>query len=179
MIAGSIPASPIKEMKILRYPDPRLTAKNAGIPAWTPEVAIKVEEMVTLMAVSGGVGLAAPQVGWNVRLFVMSIPTEHGGDGQVITVLNPVVELMGLKVPMSEGCLSFPGIGADIERYTSVRLMGETPEGRLDRNFEDLAAQTIQHEIDHLDGILFIERMTPADRRIAEPILERMRLEAE
>ena len=154
------------DMDLVLYPDPRLTAKNGDLMEYTPNVALRMAEMVKKNLQLGGAGLAAPQVGWNVRLFVLSAPAV--GDTSVIhrIIWNPTVETSGELVPMREGCLSFPRIWAEIRRWTKVRLLGQTLEGPVDLPLEGLGAQAVQHEMDHLDGILFIERMTDADRRL-------------
>jgi peptide deformylase len=151
-------------MEILKYPDPRLCAWNAPLGAWTPEAAAKVEEMWKAMAHVDGVGLAAPQIGWNVRLFIMAIPDRETGETAERVVFDPKVELSGDFTPADEGCLSFPGMAAKIKRWTRAHLQGMTPEGPIDEALDGFPAQAAQHEMDHLDGILFIERMTPADK---------------
>jgi peptide deformylase len=155
-------------VKILKYPDPRLTARNEAVGAWSSEVASKVEEMRKAMAEADGVGLAAPQIGWNVRLFILGIPNRISGEFEEGVIFDPALEMLGEKRVVSEGCLSFPGLPGRVPRHTRVRLTGKTPEGDLDEILEGLEAQAAQHEMDHLDSILFIDRMTAADRRVAE-----------
>jgi peptide deformylase len=75
---------------------------------------------------------------------------------------------------MMEGCLSFPKIFAPVPRWTHARLTGKTPDGPIDEIFTGLAAQAVQHEMDHLDGILFIEKMSPADRQRIAPQLREL-----
>lgn len=153
-------------MELLIYPNDRLVAKNQPISAYTPEVAENVAEMFKIMAAADGIGLAAPQAGWNVRLFILGVPGPKDGEVTHRVVWNPEIETFGDRVSMREGCLSFPKIHGNILRWTRTRLVGHTPEGRIDEVFTDLAAQAIQHEMDHIEGILFIERMTAADRRM-------------
>lgn len=145
-------------MEIVLYPDPRLTYPNERLGAWSVDAENKVKGMRNLLAQVGGVGLAAPQVGWNVRLFILAI------DGVERIVYDPEVALVGGKIAVPEGCLSFPGMDAKIERHESVKLLGKTPEWVLEHVFTGFEAQAVQHEMDHLDGILYIERMTQADR---------------
>lgn len=151
-------------MEILRYPDPRLTFPNASLGAWSEDSANKVEQMRGVLLRSRGAGLAAPQVGWNVRLFLLSIPQEGGGKKERV-IFDPVMEPAGGQKLMDEGCLSFPMMFGSIMRYDSVRITGMTPEGPVDEIVTNLEAQAVQHEMDHLNGILFIEKMTPADRK--------------
>lgn len=158
-------------MRILHYPDPRLTAKNASLSGWTEEAAAKVEEMRTVLAKVDGVGLAAPQVGWNVKLFIIELFDKENGEQIERVIFNPAIKHMGSLVPMKEGCLSFPGVWATIKRYERVELIGTTPEGPIDEVLTGFSAQAAQHEMDHLDGILFIERMTAADQKFHEKYL--------
>ncbi len=161
-------------MELVVYPSNHLVAKNQKIDAWTPDIAARVAEMRKVMEKSDGIGIAAPQVGWNVQLFILGIPAPN--DGEVVTrvVWNPEVETSGDLVPMPEGCLSFPGIRASVPRWTRARLRGRTPEGLLDEVFVGVAAQAVQHEMDHIEGLLFIEKMTPADRMRVAPILREL-----
>ena len=161
-------------MEILKYPDPRLTARNMSVGTWTPEVAAKVEEMFKAMNKVDGVGLAAPQVGWNVKLFIMGIPNKESGETETTVVFNPTIELFGDEKVLMEGCLSFPFIAGTIRRRSHARLIGMTPNGPIDRVVEGLSAHAVQHEMDHLNGILFIERMTPADRKLNAHLLKEL-----
>lgn len=156
-------------MELVVYPSDYLVSKNKKIEAYTPAIAEKVAEMWAVMEATDGVGLAAPQVGWNVQLFIMGIPT--AGETVRRVVWNPQVETFGDQVPMTEGCLSFPGMRAEIKRWTHARLCGMTPEGPIEETLFGLGAQAAQHEMDHLDGLLFIERMTPADRQKNDPLI--------
>lgn len=156
-------------MELAIYPSDYLVSKNTKIEKYTPLVAEQVEQMWAVMEATDGVGLAAPQVGWNVQLFIMGIPT--AGEMVRRVVWNPTVETFGDQVSMMEGCLSFPGIRAQIKRWTHARLIGQTVDGAIDEVLVGLAAQAAQHEMDHLEGLLFIERMSPADRQRNEPLI--------
>jgi len=151
-------------MQILHYPDPRLTLSNVTLDSWSPEISQKVDEMKAVLLRSRGVGLAAPQIGWNVRLFILSMPQKDGTKKDRV-IFNPVMEATGATKLMDEGCLSFPMMFASIPRHDQVRIMGMTPEGPIDEVVSDLEAQAVQHEMDHLNGVLYIEKMTPADRK--------------
>lgn len=151
-------------MEILRYPDPRLTFANASLGTWSEDSAKKVEQMRVILLQSRGVGLAAPQVGWNVKLFILSIPQQGGGKKERV-IFDPIMEPAGLTQLMEEGCLSFPMMFGSIMRYDSVRITGMTPNGPIDEIVTDLESQAVQHEMDHLNGILYIEKMTHADRK--------------
>lgn len=161
-------------MHLLYYPSDALSARNHPIETYTPAVAAHVREMFGIMARAEGAGLAAPQVGWNVRLFIMGVPGPNDLEAVERVVWNPSIETSGDLVPMEEGCLSFPNIYGKVARWTRARLLGQTPEGPIDEVFTGFSAQALQHEIDHLDGILFIEKMSPADRRRISPQLREL-----
>jgi peptide deformylase len=165
-------------MEIVLYPDPRLTAKNAELASFDREAERRVMEMLKLNAALDGAGIAAPQSGWNVRLFVLTVPAAAEGDGRTRIVWNPSVETSGEIVLMREGCLSFPGVSAQIPRFSRARLVGQTPEGPIDEVFVGFGAQAVQHEMDHLDGTLFITKMSEADRLLNKPILEALEARA-
>ena len=160
-------------MQVLHYPDPRLTSSNATVGSWSSEISQKVDQMKALLIRSRGVGLAAPQIGWNVRLFILSLPQKDGMQKDRV-IFDPVMEPIGKTKLMDEGCLSFPMMFASIFRHEQVRIMGMTPEGPIDELVSDLEAQAIQHEMDHLNGILYIEKMTPADRKRNASILRQL-----
>jgi peptide deformylase len=172
------PETPVVEPKkhpleILWYPDSRLTANNTPITEYTPEMADKVKEMFTLMYKTDGIGLAAPQIGWNVQLFVLNITPNDKSKERVYW--NPKVFNTGSMINDVEGCLSFPTVNAKIKRYEHTEMTAQTPNGEVTEYFEGLGARAIQHEMDHLEGMLFIERMTPADQKKHAFILKQLR----
>jgi len=149
-------------MQILCYPDPVLRERALEVDPGAKGLKKLVKEMLRTMKEAKGVGLAAPQVGESLRIFVAS---DTGEVEDAIVCLNPKAEPFGGPVEMEEGCLSVPGVRRDIRRSEGVRLRwtdldGEPQEGE----FHGLIARIIQHECDHLDGILFFERMSEADR---------------
>lgn len=161
----------MERMDLLFYPNPRLTAKNAAISTYTLEIAEKVKQMIPVMQTKDGVGLAAPQVGWNVRLFVGYVNKVHE-PSSLRVYYNPEITTSGDLVRAEEGCLSFPHLRAQIARYTEVEIRAQTPDGPVVERIEDpFYARMIQHEMDHLDGLLFIERMSPADQQKNKSLL--------
>ena len=149
-------------MEIRYYPDPVLARRAAPVEPGREGLGDFVAGMLATMVEAEGVGLAAPQVGESIRLFVAS-PSGKAEDALVC--LNPRVQPYGPVAEREEGCLSVPGIRAVIPRPSSVRLAWQDLEGREHTGeFHDLMARILQHENDHVDGVLFIERMTPADR---------------
>jgi peptide deformylase len=126
----------------------------------TPEIKKIIEDMIESMFHQVGIGLAAPQVGIPLRLVVM----DDGKRGTRVLV-NPVIAERRGSVTAEEGCLSLPGVFADLERSEWVRVDATDAEGAaLSLEASGLQARVIQHEMDHLDGILFIDRLPPVAR---------------
>jgi len=145
------------------YPTPSLRKKCEPITEITDEVVQRVEAMYAKMYEANGVGLAAPQVGWNVRLCVIN-PTPDEAANQFVCV-NPVITEMGGEATAEEGCLSLPDVHGNVPRYNKVTCKFYDLEGNLHEvQAEGLLARIFQHEIDHLDGRMIIDRMTPASR---------------
>jgi peptide deformylase len=150
-------------VEILHYPDPRLRKKGAIIQEITPEVAARAGEMLELMYEAKGVGLAGPQVGWSVQLCVMN-PTPEDRSREFVCV-NPVITDAEGEEVTDEGCLSFPEVRGNIPRFLKIACRWYDLEGRrMERVAEGLLARMFQHELDHLNGRLIIDRMTPASR---------------
>ena len=159
-----------KPMEIVLYPDPVLQRRAALVDLARPDLAAIVEQMIEVMVAAGGVGLAGPQVALDVRLFVASDTAETA---DALVFINPRLELSGPLVEMEEGCLSLPGIRRDIKRPSQVRLRAFNVAGEEFEVTDDgLLARILQHENDHLDGVLFFERMTEADRIGIRPDLK-------
>ncbi|CAL5325259.1 unnamed protein product [Camellia sinensis] len=158
-------------LKIVEYPDPILRTKNKRIDTFDDNLKKLVDEMFDVMYKTDGIGLSAPQVGINVQLMVFN-PVGERGEGEEIILVNPRVSKYSKKVVLfNEGCLSFPGIYADVERPESVKIDARDITGaRFVFNLSDLPARVFQHEFDHLQGILFCDRMT-------EEVLDNIRAE--
>ncbi|XP_065878535.1 peptide deformylase 1B, chloroplastic/mitochondrial [Euphorbia lathyris] len=148
-------------LKIVEYPDPILRAKNKRIDTFDENLKKLVDHMFDVMYKTDGIGLSAPQVGINVQLMVFN-PVGERGEGEEIVLINPRVNKYSKKmVPFNEGCLSFPGIYADVERPDTLKVDARDINGaRFTVNLSGLPARVFQHEFDHLQGILFFERMT-------------------
>ena len=152
----------------LRYlGDPVLRARAAPVEVFNPALRAFVEQMIAAMYAHGGVGLAAPQVGRSERVIVVDVGERRDGS-EAFALINPeTVEEEG-RISGEEGCLSIPGITAEVERSARVAVQGLTSEGEPRRiESRDLLARVLQHEIDHLNGILFIDRLGPLRRRMA------------
>lgn len=163
-------------LEIKKYPDPVLRKKAVEVREVTPEIKKLVEDMVETMEKNNGIGLAAPQVGVSKRVIV--VQTESGSKG----LINPkIIKKTKEKEIMEEGCLSFPGLYLKIKRPKSVEveavsldgkkirlgkkelLSGSSATGRYPTRV--ILSRVIQHEIDHLDGILIIDRISFWQRR--------------
>jgi peptide deformylase len=156
-------------LKIARMGHPVLRAISAAVDDPTePWVGRLVADMVETMEDAGGTGIAAPQVHAPHRIVVFRVPEERvtqmpGDSAQDLTVLvNPVVELLGQERGFGwEGCLSVPGLRGVVPRHLRIRYRALGLEGEpIDREVEGFHARVVQHECDHLDGILYPQRMT-------------------
>jgi peptide deformylase len=153
---------------ILHYPDKRLRNKAEPVREITPEIRALVDDMAETMYAAPGVGLAAPQVGASVRIFVIDVaPADAPSDLRVF--LNPEIIVREGVVTWEEGCLSFPGIHEDIERAESVTVRAMGMDGKtFELSAEGLLAIAIQHENDHLDGMLMIDHLSLLKRRMMD-----------
>ena len=147
-------------LSMRRYGDPILRLLAAPVVTVTPEIKTLIADMAETMWHQVGIGLAAPQIGVSLRIFVMD-----DGKRGARAIVNPVVTERGGVVKEEEGCLSLPGIFAEVERSKSLRIEGLDGEGQpIAFEAQGLQAKIIQHELDHLDGVLFIDRLPPVTR---------------
>ena len=144
-------------LKIIYYPDPRLKKTSAPVREITPQLRQLAEKMLQLMREARGVGLAAPQVGQNIRMFVMN----HTGEAKDDRVyVNPELTEAEGSEEAEEGCLSLPGINANIVRDKVIRLRATDLDGKeVDEKASGYLARVWQHEFDHLNGTLITDRM--------------------
>jgi len=148
-------------LKVRKYGDPLLRRRAAEIAEVTPELRQTITDMIETMYDEVGIGLAAPQVGISVRLLV--IGHDEGREPRVL--INPVIVARGGEVTAEEGCLSIPGIFAPVTRSEWVEVEATDPDGRpVKMRGRGLLARVFQHEIDHLDGVLFIDRLDAVTR---------------
>lgn len=147
------------------YGDPVLREKAKEIKAFDDSLRTLVTDLYETMAAYNGVGLAANQVGVAQRVFVVDVPQEDGTHDR-FAVVNPVLSERKGKQKDEEGCLSMPGIGEEVERAMSVRLRGFDEHGKpIDRVVDGFLARAVQHEADHLDGVLFTDRLSPLKKQ--------------
>jgi peptide deformylase len=154
--------------QIRQYPDPVLRMPAKEVEAFDDDLASLVERMTGLLRDAGGLGLAATQVGILRRVFVFQREEE-----EIVALVNPsLVERSDEAEVDTEGCLSMQGVTVPVERATHVTLQGRTPDGEeLQFELGELEARVVQHELDHLDGVLILDRTTDESRREALAIL--------
>ena len=154
-------------LPIRNFPDPVLRQRAAEVTEVTDVHRRLVRDMIDTMREAPGVGLAGPQVGVLERIFVWEVDDEYGA------VFNPeIVKHSDEKIVDTEGCLSLPGLTYDVERSLQVTVRGVDENGEeIEIEGDDLLARVFQHEIDHLDGVLFIDHLSEEDRKEALRIL--------
>lgn len=143
-------------LKIVEHPNDILTTPAADVTEFNEELGKLLDDMYETMVAADGIGLAAPQIGVSKRIAIVDM-----GEGQeVIEMINPQVVAIGGKEVEVEGCLSFPGLYGEVERPYYVKVEVEDRDGNLyELEAEDYEARAIQHEIDHLNGILFTSKI--------------------
>jgi len=166
-------------LKILHYPDERLAKKSTPVDEITPELLKLADDMVETMYDAPGVGLAAPQIGVLQRLVVIDCaPADEPPD--LITAFNPEIVVRDGECFEEEGCLSVPGYAARIHRAAYVKVCYRDRNGAsVEREAEGLLAIAFQHEIDHLDGILYVDRLSSLKRGMFRKKYQRILAEME
>ena len=151
----------VREIRL--FGDPVLKTVSDPIKTVDFKIRALIEDLVDTTKLPGRAGVAAPQIGVNLRAFSYNI------DGEVGYLINPeIIELSGQKRLVGEGCLSVPGLWHDTERFEFCRAVGTNLDGEtVEVSGTGLMAQALQHECDHLDGLLYIDRLEPTERKIA------------
>ncbi len=165
------------KLKLYTYPHPVLKKKAEPVEAVDDDIRQLLDDMLETMYADAGVGLAAPQVGVSKRILVIDYEQpEKGGPGRPRYFVNPeIIWVSDERIVGSEGCLSVPGQHADVERYAAVKVRYLDYDGcPKEIMADDFLAIVLQHEIDHLDGILYIDRISRLKR---EMLLKKMRKE--
>ena len=163
-------------MEIVVYPDPRLRKENVEVTENTPEFQEWLDEFVDALYEFDGLGLAAPQVGANIRVFVVDYDPRSGEKDYDLYINPKIVEFSEELSTKEEGCLSVPNIYGHVERPVSIKITA------LDRDFNpvekeltDFEARVFQHEYDHLEADLFIDKVTKMDRIMMKNKLKKMK----
>lgn len=148
----------MQEDGIVKYPAPVLRKKATPVARLTPDIEALIDQMMASLKWWNGLGIAAPQVGVPLRLFILAPP-----DQPVRVVLNPrILERSAEQVVDLEGCLSVPALYGKVKRARAVVIRGLNRRGKpIQLTLEGVSARIAQHEIDHLDGVLFIDRVEP------------------
>ena len=148
-------------LKVRKYGDPVLRKRAKPVEAVTPQIRAFIADMVETMYDEVGIGLAAPQVGISLRLMVVG----HDENRQARALINPVITEQGGTITAEEGCLSIPGVFAPVTRAEWVKLEAQDADGEpVSITARGLRARVFQHEMDHLDGVLFIDRLDAVTR---------------
>jgi len=161
-------------LHILQYPDPRLRIKALPVPAVDDEIRRLIDDMLETMYNAPGIGLAAPQVAVSKRVIVIDI-SEHKNDP--LCLVNPEIAGKDDIEQMEEGCLSVPGIYEVVERAARIKVKALDRDGKsVAMNVDGLLAVCIQHEIDHLEGKLFVDYLSEMKRkRIRKKVEKQLR----
>jgi len=161
-------------LPIVTYPDPVLSTVAKPVTEFNQELELLVKNMLYTMYHAPGIGLAAPQIGKSIRLFVMDVDydreevTNAAGKTEMrytnfnpLVLINPVIKGSGDKILYEEGCLSVPGVYEEVKRFSHIHVEYQDLKGeKHTMEAEELFAICLQHENDHLDGIVFIERLS-------------------
>ena len=152
-------------LPILKWPDPRLAEICAPIQEITPEIKTLASDMLETMYDAPGRGLAGPQVGVLQRIFVMDAGWKEGRPDPIVCINPMLQEVSEERATNSEGCLSIPGVSAEISRPALVQMVWTGLNGgRYVQSFDGFAAACVQHELDHLDGVVTFDHLKEADR---------------
>lgn len=152
-------------LEIVKYPNKILKKRTKIVRAITAETKKLIRDMIETMKKNNGIGLAANQVGVPLRIVIISIPDKEKKNNEIV-LINPVIQKKSGKIYEEEGCLSFPGLYLKIKRANYVKVNAVNDRGKLITiEAEGLLSRALQHEIDHLDGKTFLDRL---------PILKRL-----
>lgn len=160
-------------LKILEFPDPRLRTVAEPVTEFNQNLDTQIARMFDTMYAAPGIGLAATQVDFHQRLIVIDVSAEKN---EPLVLINPeIIERSGDQI-MEEGCLSVPEIYAEVPRAAKIRLKAQDQKGdEFEMQAEELLAVCIQHEMDHLEGKLFVDYLSPLKRDRIRKALEKQR----
>ncbi|MCF7798002.1 MAG: peptide deformylase [Lentisphaeria bacterium] len=157
------------------YGDPVLREKARRIEIIDQEIKTLVDDMFETMYAAEGIGLAAPQLGESVRLFIIDISPMDSNEGKRVFINPEIVEFGDEKDVYEEGCLSIPTVHEDVVRPKGVRIKYQSLDGQShDEWIDTFLARVIQHEFDHLEGMLFIDRLSALKRSLLKSTLKKI-----
>ena len=162
-------------MELVYYPDPRLRDVSKKISSVDQEILAAVPQMFEIMYKARGIGLAGPQAGLGRRIVVANLSGDPKNKDDEQVFINPEILGRDGELREEEGCLSLPGMAAQVQRAEKVLVRYKDLQGKMvEREAEMLESRLFQHEIDHLDGILIVDKMTPADRKQWAPLIKEL-----
>jgi peptide deformylase len=165
--------------RIVKYPDPVLSKKGAPVTDFGPELAQFVQEMWASMYAAHGIGLAAPQIGVSKRITVIDVSFKEHPDERIVLINPEIIEREGKQFE-EEGCLSLPEIREKVQRAARVRVRAQDVNGEFfEAEGTELLARAMQHEIDHLDGVLFIDRLSALKRDLVKRRIRKLQKNGE
>jgi len=157
----------LKIHEIVKYPDPVLSKRAASVTDFDAALKKLVDEMFESMYAAQGIGLAAPQIGISKQLTVIDISFKKNPDEKIVLINPEIIEEQGKQFE-EEGCLSLPEIREKVHRAARVKVRAQNERGEwFEIEGEELLARAFQHEIDHLNGVLFIDRISRLKRELA------------
>jgi peptide deformylase len=160
---------------ILEFPDPRLRTRAQPVTRFDAELAVLIRDMLETMYKAPGIGLAATQVDVHQRVIVIDISDEHN---EPLVLINPEILAREGEAKNEEGCLSVPNIFDEVKRAAKIRLRSHDASGAVsERDYEDILAVCIQHEMDHLEGKLFVDYLSDLKRERIRKKLDKERKE--
>ena len=167
------------KLKIVKFPEPVLSQPGEPVTEFNDELRRLVADMFDTTYASQGIGLAAPQVGVSRRVTVVDVSMGKDPDDRLV-LINPEIISSEGKLYAEEGCLSFPDIREKVVRAAKVRIRAQDEHGKwFEMDGEDLLARAFQHEIDHLDGVLFLFRMSALKRSLSLRKIRKMQADGE
>lgn len=156
--------------QIVTFPNPILKQRCAAVEQFDETLATLLDDMRETMDHADGLGLAANQVAVSLRVFTMGLPSSEDEDAQIeyFELVNPEIIHKSGEIRFEEGCLSFPGISEAVVRAEQIVMRYQNRSGETqETTFSGVGAVCAQHELDHLDGVTFLERLSPLKRRLA------------
>jgi peptide deformylase len=160
---------------ILEFPDPRLRTKAQTVTRFDAALGTLIDDMLETMYAAPGIGLAATQVDVHKRVIVIDLSKEHNDP---LVLVNPEILTREGEASTEEGCLSVPGIFDEVKRAAKVRVRAQDRNGQaFERDYEDILAVCIQHEMDHIDGKLFVDYLSDLKRERIRKKLDKERRE--
>jgi peptide deformylase len=178
--APAVPAGPPRKIyPVIKYGDPNLEKPSAPITTFDAELKELAEDMFASMYAAQGVGLAAPQIGKNIRMTVVDVTVGKNPEAKIVLVNPEIIHAEGEKRE-EEGCLSIPGFRGYVVRPQFVTVRAQNAAGEeFEIRGEDLLARAFCHEIDHLNGILFIQHLSMLKRDLIKRKIKRLRKQGE